>query len=97
MLADQRHEPHAAQILELKCAVFPLRALDQNLDGTWIADRHDDPAAGLQLVDEYLRDVASAGCRDDSIERRFVRASAGPVAVDNRDIVIPKTLQPVPA
>jgi hypothetical protein len=34
-------------------------------------DRHHQPAAVAQLLEQGLRDVIGCGCDDDGVERRF--------------------------
>ena len=64
--------------------VGPLGHLNELLDPAGIADRHDQPSAWRELLDERLRDVASARRGEDGVEWRFVRAAARAVALDDR-------------
>jgi hypothetical protein len=82
MLADQRHEAHRAKIFMLEAPILTLGRLDQVLDRPRIPQRHDDPAADLQLVDQHLRHMAAAGRGDDRVERRLGGAAARAVALE---------------
>jgi hypothetical protein len=49
-------------------------------------DRHDQPAAGLQLVDQRLRNVLGRGGHDDDVEGRVLGPAA--VAIAGRTVTL---------
>ena len=95
MGANQRHEPHRAQILALDGAVGSPRDLDQILDRSRIAKRHHQPPARLQLREQLMRHMASAGSGQDRIERRFLGKAERSVALDDPDIVVAELFHPL--
>ena len=61
MLADQRHERHAAEILLLEVGSTGPRHLDQPLVTRRSADRYHQPAPDVELILERLWDFRPAG------------------------------------
>src|SRR5687768_17419452 len=79
-LADQRDEADAAEVLPFGASAGELGHLDQLLRPGLAADRHDQPPALDQLVDQRLGYMTAARRRQYRVERRVVRAAAGAVA-----------------
>src|SRR6185369_4828625 len=88
LFADQRHEAHPAEIFFLQDSVFLLRDLDEFLHAIGIADGHDDPSVGGELLDQRPRNVASGGGGEDRTKRRLVAPALRAVTLDDLDIVI---------
>ena len=94
MLADQRHERHAAEILLLEVGSTGARHLDQPLVTRRSADRYHQPAPDVELILERLRDFRPAGRSQDGVERRGLGPAARAVAGAQLDVVVAQPLQP---
>src|SRR6185369_11160350 len=90
-LADQRYEPDSAEAFLPENSVL---LLDQLLDQAGIADGHDDPPVGCELLDPRTRYVASARRGEDRVVRRLFAPTLGPVAFDDLDIAVAETPHP---
>src|SRR5262249_5796643 len=95
LFPNQGNEPDSAEVLALDRAVSSLRHFDQLLHPAGIAHRHDDASGVGKLLDHRLRNVASARGSENGVERRMFGTTLGPVALDDCDIVVAKTLQPL--
>src|SRR3954462_5831038 len=71
-LADQRHEPHPAEILLPEESVVLLGDLDQLLHPAGVTDRHHQPPAGSELRDQGGRNMAAARRRQDRVIGRLL-------------------------
>src|SRR5438477_3105626 len=95
LLADQRHEAHAAKTLLDQLPLCALRDLDQLLHPAWVAQRHDDAAARRELVDQRPGHVAAARSGDDRVIGSALRPALGAVALDDLDIAVAEPLEPL--
>src|SRR3954447_6169517 len=92
-LTDQRHETHAAEILTDQFAVGCLGDLDQLLHPAGLADGHDDPSVPAELLDPRRGHMASAGGRENRVERRVLRRAPSAVAFEDFHIRKTETLE----
>src|SRR6476646_303253 len=92
-LADQRYEPHPAEIFLLQDSAVLLGDLDQLLNPAGIADRHHQPPAGRKLGDQGLGNVAAARRGEDRVIGGFVGPAAGAVTLDDLDMAVAKPPQ----
>jgi hypothetical protein len=96
LVADQRHEGHAAQVLLLVGVLARPGDLQQALAALLGADGHDQPAADRELVLQRLRDRRPAGRDQDGVERRRVRPSQRAVAGLQDDVAVTQALNARP-
>jgi hypothetical protein len=81
------------QILGREGPIAPAPNADQHLHLAW-PDRHDENPARLQLIDQRWRDEWPTGSDEDRVEWSMLGPAAGPVAVQDVDIVVAQLSQP---
>src|SRR5690606_18593238 len=91
---DQGNEADLAQAFALKAAVRLARVAVQHLHRS-AADRRDQDAARLELLQQFRRLMRRRGRDHDAVERRLFRPALPAVAVAGEDIIDPQYFQPV--
>lgn len=91
-LADKRNEANGAQVGLLHASVGSFHDLDEPLHAARTADRHDDRAAGRELIDKGHWHMTSARRGKDRVIGRPFGPAPRAVALDDLDIRIAEPL-----
>ena len=95
LLAHQRHEPHAAQVVVPPVVGPGAGEAHQPLLVGRVAHRHDQPAAHGQLPAQCGRDRRAAGGHQDRVERGGLGPAECAVAGMDLDVGAPQRPQPL--
>ncbi len=91
----QGNESDVSQVRLLQTPVLSFGYFDEVLNPARIANRHDNAAAGSELIDERLRDMTSARSSEDRTKGRLIYAAPRAVALKDRDIVVTEAPEPL--
>ena len=90
LCADQRHEADVAEVLAREAAVGLARHAHELLELAPLADRHHEPPAGRELVEQRRGHARPAGRHHDRVVGRVLGPAERAVAVADRHVREPE-------